>query len=441
MNVISRMESRYTTPEMATIWSDENKYKIWADIEFSVYETMVQLGQIPSSDYEDIRRKMEFWKSHISVSQILDFEKIYRHDIIAFLAWLETLSNGKTRFFHYGMTSSDLADTAFSLRLMSALTIISNELLPVCNKLSHLASRDIHTVTPGRTHGMNAQVTTLSNFFLGHYGELTRAYHSLIESMKIVRFGQLSGPVGAYMNISPEVEKIALEKLGLEPEPLSTQIIPRDRYADVMYTIVKCATAIERFAINIRHLHRTEVSEIKEGFKNDQKGSSSMPHKQNPITCENLCGLSRLIRGFLHPSIENCLVWHERDISHSSVERVIFPEATTYLHKMILSFTDLIDNLVIDRVQIAQHVEMNFETNISETLMLILIDRGMRRSEAHGIVAECMRSSMPLDFLTYEKKIVLTEIELDRIRNSNKRVQTNSELIWNRVRQANSIES
>lgn len=421
------MEQRYVTNEFKNYWDLEAKYKLWLNVEYSIYKTQLSLGTFPDTHSKYLSENIKRIYNEIDVDTIQNIEKKTRHDVVAFLEWLESISDGNTKYFHYGMTSSDLVDTALSLQISDALHKILNNSRYLEESLEKQAQASGNIINIGRTHGMYAQRNVLSNFFAGHLSEIFRARDSITSAINIIGFGKLSGPVGAYANISMEAERLALRQIGLSPEPASTQIIPRDRHLDVIYSIAKYATAIERFATNIRHLHRSEISEIHESFSSEQKGSSSMPHKRNPAACEQLCGLSRYIRGLVIPAFENVTLWHERDISHSSVERMIIPEAITYLSYMIQSMTEIVNNLNINVFKIEERVKNNPQI-ISESLMNLLINKGKTRSEAHKTVQDWVESDDPL---TYLSKIITAQ-EYNSLFDDSK-LQNNAKLILQRV--------
>jgi adenylosuccinate lyase len=385
------MEERYVTGEFKNFWSLQNKYRSWLMVEFEAYMSHVEYGSISNPDHIFIRDHLYKLVYDMDVQEILAIEKETKHDVVAFLKWLEIKTEGKTRYFHYGMTSSDLVDTALACELVRALSIIDTKVAELAQALFVKANEHCETVMMGRTHGMWAQPTTVANFFSGHLSEILRARAALELAKENVRYGKLSGPVGAYLNISPEVEEYALKRLKLKVEPAATQVIPRDRHLEVILAIARCATAIERLATNIRHLHREEVGEIREGFAKRQKGSSSMPYKRNPIACENLCGMARYLRGFVTPAFENVSLWNERDISHSSVERLMIPEATSYLAYMLDGAINLVMSLRVNDFISKERVD---KTNVwaSERLMMDLIDMGSTRHAAHDLVDNAISS-------------------------------------------------
>lgn len=379
------MEPRYITPDFQNFWSLENKYRIWLRVERAVYITQVEFGHIGSNEYQYILDNYQSIINSISVDEIVQYESEYKHDVVAFLRWLEIRTDGNSRFFHYGMTSSDLVDTALALQLREAISIISGKVSRLADALRTRARDNVDTIMMGRSHGMYAQPTTAGNFFAGHLSELVRARECLLTAMETISYGKLSGPVGSYLNASPQIEEHVMTSLGLKREPVSTQVIPRDRHLEVMFAISRVAVCIERLATNIRHLHRSEISEMKESFAVGQKGSSSMPYKQNPIVCENLCGLSRYIRSFMTAAFENVVLWQERDISHSSVERMMIPEATTYIDYMLDSSIKLIENLVVKKDDMERRVIDNPYWNGEQVMMARIMD-GASRFDAHSSV-------------------------------------------------------
>ena len=417
---------RYSTASFKDFWSLENKYRSWLTVEHEVYQTQVRLKRIPGDHAQYLDENIEKISSNIDVEKILEIEKLRKHDVVAFLEWLEMETGGRTRFFHFGMTSSDLVDTAFAMRMVQALDILDAHATDLCRALDAHVKRHVGRVMMGRSHGMLAQPTTVTNFFSGHCHEMSRAQICMKQAASEFAYGKVSGPVGSFLNIDVDVEEEALGLLNLTPEPVSTQVIPRDRHLAVMFSIARFATAIERLATNIRHLHRSEVAEIREGFAEGQKGSSSMPHKTNPIACESLCGLARYLRGLLTPCFENVPLWHERDISHSSVERLVFPEATTYLAYMLETATGVVKNLHVDHAIMKARVD-NHQEWMSESLMLMLIRKGWERRMAHSFIQRVIGS---IDL----RSIVITETpitgsEFDSIRDYGKLMENSERLV------------
>ena len=328
---------RYTRPEMGRIWSEQTKYQTWLDIEVAVCEALAELGRIPEPAVETIRSKASF-----SVERIEEIERVTRHDIIAFVQCVQDAVGPEGRYLHLGVTSSDVLDTSMAVLLRDAIDMIIQGMEALREKLKTLAVAHKHTKMVGRTHGIHAEPTTFGLKVLIWYEETGRNIVRLKAARESIRYGKISGAVGTYAHIDPRVEQYVCDKLRLIPAPVSNQIIQRDRYAEYFTTLAVCAASIEKFALEIRHLQRTEVREAEEGFAKGQKGSSAMPHKKNPILSENLCGLSRIIRANAVAALENVALWHERDISHSSAERVIGPDSTILLDFMIHRFGGLI---------------------------------------------------------------------------------------------------
>jgi len=378
------MISRYSLPEFDVIWSQKTKYENWLTVEVMACEAMEAAGIVPVGTSEKIVSKLP---SIIDISKIEQLEETTKHDLVAFLQYIEEKVGPDARWLHYGLTSSDIVDTSFSIALLNSYRIINNYLHGIVDALRYKIKETSNIAMIGRTHGMHAEPITLGLMLARHLAEFKRNILRLENTKTDFAVGKLSGAVGTYAHLDPKIERIALETLGLNPAIGSTQVIARDRYAAFFMTLSLIAVAIERLAINVRHLQRSEVSEIHEGFASGQKGSSAMPHKQNPILSENLCGLSRYVRGIVAPALENCILWHERDISHSSVERFIAPDITSTVGFMLHRTIKLIQNLVIDEKQIEDNL-VNSRFWCSETILLTLISTGLTRKESHDIVQE-----------------------------------------------------
>ncbi len=375
------MIPRYTRPEMAAIWEPENRFQIWLDLEIAACEAWNQLGRIPDEALAIIRERADFDVGRIDV-----IEKEVKHDVIAFLTSVAEKVGPESRYIHMGMTSSDVLDTSLGVQLLQAADLIL-EGIERCResvRTKGLEHRD--TVMMGRSHGMHAEPTTFGLKMAVWYEELGRSMDRVRRARESVAVGKLSGAVGTYSNIPPEVETIVCSKLGLVPTRIATQVLQRDRHAEYMTTLALVASSIEKFAVEIRHLMRTEVGEVQEAFTKGQKGSSAMPHKRNPILSENLTGLARLVRGYCLSAMENIPLWHERDISHSSVERVIFPDATIVVDFMLHRFASLVDGLVVDVERMRRNMELSGGAVFSQTLLLALVDANMTREEAYAIV-------------------------------------------------------
>ncbi|MBV8938949.1 MAG: adenylosuccinate lyase [Alphaproteobacteria bacterium] len=375
------MIPRYTRPAMAEIWSDETRYRIWFEIEAHACDALAELGVIPREAAAAIWERGGF-----DIARIGEIEKVTRHDVIAFLTSVAEHVGKEARFLHQGMTSSDVLDTALSVQLTRAGDLLLEDIDQLLGVLKRRAFEFKHTVTVGRSHGIHAEPLTFGLKLAGFYAEFTRAKERLRQARQDIATCAISGAVGTFANIDPRVEAYVAEKLGLAPEPVSTQVIPRDRHAMFFATLGVIASSVERAAVEIRHLQRTEVLEAEEYFSPGQKGSSAMPHKRNPVLSENLTGLSRLVRGYVTPALENVALWHERDISHSAVERVAAPDATIALDFALARLTEVFDRLVV----YPQHMKKNLEhlhgLVFSQRVLLALTQAGLSREEAYALV-------------------------------------------------------
>ena len=377
------MIPRYTRPEMAAIWSPETRYRIWFEIEAHAADAQAALGVIPREAAEAV------WKAKdatFDVARIEEIEREVRHDVIAFLTHLAEIVGPEARFVHQGMTSSDVLDTCFNVQLVRAADILLADLDALLAALKRRAFEHRMTVCIGRSHGIHAEPTTFGLKLAAAYAEMERNRARLAEAQAGVATCAISGAAGTFANIDPAVEAHVAEKLGLAVEPISTQVIPRDRHAAYFATLGVIASSIERIATEIRHLQRTEVREVEEYFAPGQKGSSAMPHKRNPILTENLTGLARLVRGYVMPAMEDVALWHERDISHSSVERNIGPDATVTLDFALARLTDVIDRLVVYPERMRENLEMTRGLIFSQRVLLALTQKGMSREVAYRVV-------------------------------------------------------
>ncbi|HEY9347737.1 MAG TPA: adenylosuccinate lyase, partial [Inquilinus sp.] len=336
------MIPRYSRPEMTRIWEPENKYRIWLDIEVAALEAMAQLGIVPETAVKAVRERGNF-----NVERIDEIERETRHDVIAFLTNLAEYVGPEARFVHQGMTSSDVLDTTLSIQLSQAIDLLIADVDGLLAALQRRAEEHRHTLTVGRSHGIHAEPTTFGLKLAGHWAAFRRNRDRLVQARREIATCAISGPVGTFASVDPFVERYVADKLGLQVEPVSTQVIPRDRHAMVFSVFGVVASSIENLAIEIRHLQRTEVREAEEFFHPGQKGSSAMPHKRNPVLTENLTGLARLVRAAVIPAMENVALWHERDISHSSVERMQAPDATVTLDFALSRLTGVVDKLLI----------------------------------------------------------------------------------------------
>ncbi len=375
------MIPRYTRPEMAAIWEPENRFRIWLEVEIAACEAWNKLGRIPDDALEVIRDRADF-----DIARIDEVEEEVKHDVIAFLTAVGEKVGPKSRYIHMGMTSSDVLDTSFGVQLVQAADLILKGIEGARDAVRAKAFEHRGTVMMGRSHGMHAEPMTFGLKMAIWYEELGRALDRMRRARETVAVGKLSGAVGTYSNIPPEVEAHVCASLGLVPARVATQVLQRDRHAEYMTALALTASGIEKFAVEIRHLMRTEVGEVQEAFTKGQKGSSAMPHKKNPILSENLSGLARLIRGYCLAAMENIPLWHERDISHSSVERVIFPDATIVMDFMLHRFSSMVEGLVVDGERMRRNMELSGGATYSQTLLLALVDANMTREEAYAIV-------------------------------------------------------
>ncbi len=375
------MIPRYSRPEMTAIWEPENRYRIWLAVEIAACEAWARLGRIPEKALSQIRSKAGF-----DMDRIEEIEVEVKHDVIAFLTSVAEKVGPESRFIHLGMTSSDVLDTSLAVQMVQAADLILEDLNKAREAVRVRAFEHRDTVMMGRSHGIHAEPITFGLKMAVWYEELGRAAKRIERARESVAVGKLSGAVGTYSDIPPEVEEYVCQKLGLRPAAVSTQIVQRDRHAEYMLAIALTASSIEKFAVEIRHLQRTEVGEAEEPFTRGQKGSSAMPHKRNPILSENLSGLARLVRGYGLSAMENVPLWHERDISHSSVERVILPDATILMDFMLHRFTGLIKGLVVNPERMRENMEITGGTTFSQRLLLVLVDSGMSREDAYRVV-------------------------------------------------------
>lgn len=395
------MIPRYTRKEMADIWSDENKYKIWLEIELLACEALAELGEIPQEASRRIRQNAK-----ISVDRILEIEETTKHDVIAFLTNLEESIGDDSRYVHLGMTSSDVLDTCLSVQSRQAGLILLRDLHQFSDVLKRRAIEFKHTICIGRSHGIHAEPTTFGLKLALWHDECRRNITRLENAIEEISIGMISGAVGTYEHISPRVEEFVCEKLGLLPAPISTQVIQRDVHTQFIQTIAMIGSLLEKIAIEIRHLQRTEVQEAEEYFSKGQKGSSAMPHKRNPIASENITGQARLLRAYSDAAIENNALWHERDISHSSVERIIFPDATVTLNYILNRMINIIDKLVVYPERMKQNLNLTNGLIFSQKVLLVLANKGIRRQEAYVIV---QKSAMK----TFDTKIPFYDTVLE----------------------------
>ncbi len=382
------MIDRYSRPDMAKLWSLENRYNAWLRVELAVCEAWCEKGRIDNASMEEIRSKVA-----IDVDRIAEIEEVTRHDVIAFITSLEEKVGPASRFIHLGCTSSDIVDTANALLLVEAGEKILADYDMLLVSLKNIVEKYRGLVCMGRTHGIHAEPTTYSLKFAGFYAEFKRHKERFALAVEDIRVGKLSGAVGTYTVLSPDVEQRACEILGLRPDTISTQVVQRDRYANYFTALALAAGGVERICTELRHLQRTEVHEVEEGFGKGQKGSSAMPHKKNPISAENMCGLSRLIRTNAMASMENQALWHERDISHSSVERVIMPDSTILMDYVLHRLSSLLDGLRIIPRNVERNLWGSYGLFFSQRVLTALVDHGMPRQESYVMVQECAMQS------------------------------------------------
>ncbi len=383
------MVPRYTRPAMAAIWAPENRLRIWFEIEALAAEAMAQLGEIPQAAAQAIRTKGGAKLAHIGaddLARIDEIERETRHDVIAFLTWLAEAIGEDSRFVHLGLTSSDVLDTCLSVQLSQAADLLLADLDAVLAALKARAFEHKHTLTIGRSHGIHAEPTSFGLKLAGHYAEFARNRARLVHARGEIAVAALSGAVGTFAHVDPRVEEYVAAKLGLAVEPVSTQVIPRDRHAAFFCTLAVIASGVERLAIEVRHLQRSEVREAEEFFHPGQKGSSAMPHKRNPVLSENLTGLARIVRAAATPALENVALWHERDISHSSVERAIAPDATATLDFALARTAGMIETLVVYPDRMQANLDALGGVVHSGEVLLALARAGILREDAYRIV-------------------------------------------------------
>lgn len=375
------MIDRYTRPEMGTIWTLENRYKNWLKVELAVCDAWHELGVIDAVSLAEIHAKADF-----DVDRILEIEETTRHDVIAFLTAVEEKVGPASRFIHLGCTSSDIVDTAGNLQLVEAGELLLTDFKRVLDVLKNLANAWRGRLCMGRTHGIHAEPTSFALKIAGFHAEFARHLERFRLALEDVRVGKISGAVGTYAFLSPQLEALACQKLGLAVDPISTQIIQRDRHAHFFTTLAIAAGGIERLCVELRHLQRTEVLEVEEGFGKGQKGSSAMPHKKNPISAENLCGLARLVRTNSLAAMENQALWHERDISHSSVERIIMPDSTILMDYALNRLANLLEGLRVIPENMERNLHGSYDLFYSQRVLTALIESGMPRQEAYVAV-------------------------------------------------------
>jgi adenylosuccinate lyase len=375
------MIDRYTRPEMGAIWTEENRFKAWLEVEILADEAWAELGVIPKEDVAKIRQNASF-----NIDRIKEIEEETRHDVVAFTRAVSETLGEERKWVHYGLTSTDVVDTAWSYLIKQANNILLKDIENFIEILKNKAEEHKYTVMMGRTHGVHAEPTTFGLKLALWYEEMKRNLERFKQAAEGIEYGKISGAVGTYANIDPFIEKYVCEKLGTKPAPISTQTLQRDRHAHYMSTIALIATSIEKFAVEIRGLQKSEIREVEEAFAKGQKGSSAMPHKRNPIGSENMTGMARVIRGYMLTAYENVPLWHERDISHSSAERIIIPDATIALNYMLNRFGNIVKNLTVFPENMKRNMERTHGLIYSQRVLLALIDKGLAREEAYDTV-------------------------------------------------------
>lgn len=382
------MIERYTLPEMKAIWSQENKYRKWLDVEICACEALAEKGVIPAEALREIKEKAGF-----TVERIEEIEEVTNHDVIAFLTCVAEHVGDASKYIHLGLTSSDVVDTALAVQIKEAGEQILKRMERLREVLLDKAGEHRYTIMIGRTHGIHAEPTTFGLKMLLWVAETERNIERLKRAITTISAGKISGAVGTYANIDPDVEAYVCAKLGLQPARVSTQVLQRDRHAEFMTTLAVAGSSLEKFATEIRNLQRTDILEAEEYFKKGQKGSSAMPHKRNPITTERISGMARILRGNALAAMENVTLWHERDISHSSVERVIIPDSTTVLDYMLYKFTNIMENLIVYPENMKKNLDRTHGLVFSQRVLLALVDKGLTRERAYELVQRnAMRS-------------------------------------------------
>ncbi|MBD2100873.1 adenylosuccinate lyase [Leptolyngbya sp. FACHB-261] len=375
------MIERYTLPEMGSLWTEDYKLKTWLQVEIAVCEAQAELGYIPAEAVEEIKAKAQF-----DVKRVLEIEAEVKHDMIAFLTNVNEYVGEPGRYIHLGLTSSDVLDTALALQLVASLDVLLGTLETLIQAIRYQAQQHRDTIMVGRTHGIHAEPMTFGFKLAGWLAEVLRHQDRLVRLRESVAVGKISGAVGTYGNLDPRIEEIACANLGLKPDCASTQVISRDRHADYLQGLALLAASLERFAVEIRNLQRTDVLEVEEFFAKGQKGSSAMPHKRNPIRSERITGMARVIRGNAVAALENIALWHERDISHSSVERVILPDSAILTHFMLVETADLVHTLLVHPANMSRNLNRYGGVIFSQRVLLALVGKGLSREEAYTIV-------------------------------------------------------
>jgi adenylosuccinate lyase len=434
------MVPRYTHPDMAAVWSAKRKFELWLAIELAATEAMARLGRVPHEDFETLlnaSRAIRF--DDAAIHEIDEIEKVTRHDVIAFLTFVERRVGPASRHLHVGMTSSDVLDTQLAVQLKESGELLLVQLDKVLNALKRRAYEHKHTVCVGRSHGIHAEPVTFGFKLAVYYDQLQRDRKRLVAATESVATGKVSGAVGTFAHLPPEIEDAVCARLGIKAAPISTQVVQRDRHAEFFMTLSLVGASLESLAVEIRHLQRTEVNEAEEYFHEGQKGSSAMPHKRNPVLSENITGLARLLRGYALAAIENVPLWHERDISHSSVERVIGPDACIALDFALRRAASLIDKLVVYPQRMQENLDRQKGLIYSQTILLALVDKGCLRQQAYELVQKnamvTFREGVPFkQMLLSDPKVgeFLSDAEIEQLFDPSRYVR-NVDVIFQRV--------
>ena len=420
------MIDRYSYPEMVKVWSDEHKYDLWFQLETKVCRAMEKLGTVPPGTASAIESNTK-----INIKRILELESIVRHDVIAFLSHIEEQNADHSRWLHLGLTSSDITDTAFSILLNEALSLIEGQVCELLDVIRELAYKHKFTMVIGRSHGMHAEPTTFGLIMASFYSEFKRNQARLNQAREDINVCKFSGPVGNFSSIDPLVEVEMSLRSGMSPEPAASQIINRDRHAYYFSVLALVGTSIERLALQIRHWQRSEVGEVEEPFSPRQKGSSAMPHKHNPIISENLTGLARMLRGYAQSAMENVALWHERDISHSSVERFIGPDSTSILYYMLKKTVFLLKNMRVNSAKMAENLNKSMDYIHSQKLLLALTTGGTPRQEAYTHIQNALKSGESLE--EWSKRQIATSVLVDKVFNGHQDYTKHVDYIFERT--------
>ena len=430
------MIPRYNRKQIEKIWTNENKFKIWTEIECLIAEQLAKLKVIPQKAAKDIRKKAKF-----NVSEINKIEKVTKHDVIAYINNVSSYIGESSKYFHHGITSSDIIDTSFSIQLKNSAEIIKVQLSNLIKTLKKQSIKYKNHYMIGRSHGIHAEPITFGLKLSSFYFEFKRNVNRLDQAIKEVSICAISGPVGTYNSVDPSVEKFVAKKLGLKTEDVSTQVIPRDRHAFFFSVLGIIASSIERLAIEIRHLQRTEILEVEEFFDKNQKGSSAMPHKRNPVLSENLTGIARYIRSGVTPALENIALWHERDISHSSVERIIAPDITIALDFALDRLNHVIKKLIVYPKNMKKNLNLLGGLHKSQNLLLTLTKKGLSRQKAYSIIQKCAMTTWNKnkdfeEILLKNKEIrkYISEKELKKIMMKNDKIEKIAWIFKNKVK-------